>query len=132
VTDLSDYFTEEILPPIHLPSLPALTTLIIHLSEYEPSSRLANILCSIGSAPVLISTIIEYVDWKSLKSLPLESPWVDVDRWLSRIARRAKVNGGLALILAGWPEDMSVWDGFFPEFRESGGEIKVDHNPWRR
>jgi hypothetical protein len=130
VTDIPDYSTGEIPPPIHLPSLPALTTLIIRLFKYEPSPHLTNILCSIGSAPALTSTAIDYTDCRSIERLPLDDPWVDVDRWLSRIAKRAKVNGGLALTLTGWPEGKSVWDGFLPEFRESGGEIKVYHSPW--
>jgi hypothetical protein len=126
VTNFPDYFTGEIPPPIHLPSLPALTTLVIDLSEYEPSPHLTNILCSIGSAPALTSRY-SILHWRSIKHSPLEDPWVDVDRWLSRIAQRAKVKGGLALTLTQWPEGKSVWEGFLPEFRESGGEIKVDH-----
>jgi hypothetical protein len=132
VTDIPDYLTGETPPPIHLPSLPALTTLIIHLYEYKPSPHLLNILCSIGSVPVLTSTIIEHIDWDYIEHLPLEDSWVDVDRWLSQIAKHAEVDGGLVLTLARWPEGKSVWDDFFPEFRESGGEIKVDHSPWRR
>jgi hypothetical protein len=133
VTDLPDiYITREILPPIHLPSLPALTTLVIHISEYDPTPHLTNILCSIGSAPALTSIVIEYHDWDYVEHLPLEDPWADVDRWLSRITKRVNVDGGLALTLTGWPEGKSVWDGFFPEFRESGGGIKVDHGLWRR
>jgi hypothetical protein len=133
VTDLPDYSTKTgIPPPIHLPPLLALTTLIIYLTWYSPSPHLANILCSIGSAPALTSIVIQYYDWNSIEHLPLEDPWVDVDRWLSRVAKHAKVKGGLALTLAQWPKCMSVWEGFFPEFRESGGEIKVDHGPWRR
>jgi hypothetical protein len=131
VTDLPDYPAERIPSPIHLPSLPALTTLIIHLSEYNPSPCLTNILCSIGSAPALTSIVIKY-DWDSIKRLPLEDPWVDVDRWLSRVAKHAKVKGGLALTLAQWPKYVSAWEGLFPEFRESGGGIKVVHGPWRR
>jgi hypothetical protein len=132
VTDVPDYSTKTTPPPIHLPSLPALTTLIIDLSNYNPSPHLTNILCSICSAPALISIVIEYDDWDFIENPPVEDPWVDVDRWLSRIAKHAKVKGDLALTLAQWPEDMSVWDGFLPEFRESGGQIKVDHCPWRR
>jgi hypothetical protein len=132
VTDLPDYFAEEIPPPIHLPSLPLLTTLIIDLEVYRPSPHLINILCSIGSAPALTSIIIDYARWRSIEHLPLEDPWVDVDRWLSRVAKHAKAKGGLALTLERWPNEKSVWEGFLPEFRESGGEIKVDHNPWYR
>jgi hypothetical protein len=132
VTVLPDYLIEEIPPPIHLPSLPALTTLMIDLSDHNPSPHLTNILCSIGSAPALTSIVIEYDDWDYIENLPLTDPWADVDRWLSRIAKHAKVKGGLALTLTQWPEGMSVWERFLPEFRESGGEIKVDYSPWRR
>jgi hypothetical protein len=132
VTVLSDYSTEEIHPPIHLPSLPTLTILMIDLSEYDPSPHLINILRSIGSAPALTSIVIEYDDWDYTEHLPLEDPWADVDRWLSRIVKRVKVNGGLTLTLTKWPEGKSAWEGFLPGFRESGGGIKVDHGPWRR
>jgi hypothetical protein len=131
VTDLPDYSTEENPPPIHLPSLPALTTLIIELREDDPLPYLKTILCSIGSAPVLTYIAIGYDDWDYIENLPFEGPWVDVDRWLSRIAEHTKVKGSLALTLRGWPEGKLIWEGFFPEFRESGGEIKVDHSPWR-
>jgi hypothetical protein len=129
MTDLPDYSTKRIPPPIYLPSLPTLTTLIIDLSEYNPSPHLTNILCSINSAPALTSIVIEYYDWDSIEH-HLEDSWVDVDRWLSQIAKRAGVKGGLVLTLAQWPEGKSVWDRFLPEYRESGGEIKVDHSPW--
>jgi hypothetical protein len=105
---------------------------MIDLSEYDPSPHLINILRSIGSAPALTSIVIEYYDWDYIEHLPLTDPWADVDRWLSRIAKHAKVKGGLALTLTQWPEGMSVWEGFLPGFRESGGEIKVDRSPWRR
>jgi hypothetical protein len=129
VTDLPDESFEEAIP-IHLPSLPALTTLAIDLCGGDPSPYLIHILCSIGSAPALESIAIEHVDWDFIERLPSKDPWVDVDRWLSRIAKHAKVKGGLALTLARWPKHKSVWEGFLPEFRESGGEIKVDHNSW--
>jgi hypothetical protein len=94
VTDLLDDSATGIPPPIHLPSLPALTTLLIDLcDEDDPSPHLTNILCSIGSAPALTSISIEYYDWDSIERPPEEDPWVDVDRWLSRIAKHAKVGG---------------------------------------
>jgi hypothetical protein len=127
VTDLLDYPDERIPSPIHLPSLPALTTLVIHLSECNPSLYLTNILCSIGSASALTSIVIEHYDWNYTEHLPSEVHWVDVDRWLSRIAKRAEVNGGLMLALTRWPEGKSVWE-VFPRYRESGGGIKVDHS----
>jgi hypothetical protein len=129
VIDLPDDSTEETPHPIDLPSLPALTTLFIDLYEFKPSPHLTNILCSIGSAPALTSIFIECI-WEYIERIPLKDPWVGVDRWLSRIAEHAKAEGGLTLTLTRWPEGKSVWDGFLPEFRESGGEIKVDRDPW--
>jgi hypothetical protein len=94
--------------------MPALTTLLIDLDKDCPSPRLAKILCSVGSAPALESISIEHTYWYYIEHLPSEDPWVDVDMWLSRIA---KANGGLALTLTGWPEGKSVWEGFLPELR---------------
>jgi hypothetical protein len=129
VTDLPDRSTEVTPHPIDLPSLPALTTLVIDLCACVPSPHLTHILCSIGSAPALTSIVIDYFDWNEIRhpSDSLEDAWVDVDRWLSQIAEHAKVEGGLALTLTRWPKGMSVLEGFLPEFRKSGGEIKVDH-----
>ena len=126
MTDLPDTYRDETPPPIHLSPLPALTTLVIDVDPcYHPLPHLKNILCSIGSAPALSSIAIENRDWKSAR-IPEEGLWVDVDRWLSRIARHAEVTGGLPLTLRPWPKGKSVWEGFLPEFRESGGKVKVD------
>jgi hypothetical protein len=127
VTDLPDYPIRGITPSIHLPSLPALTTLVIEVCMCGPSPRLTRILCSIGSAPALTSISIECVDWDTIIR-PLEDPWVDMDIWLSRIVKHVKVKEELALTLTRWPEGMSVSEGFLPEFRKSGGKIKVDHD----
>ena len=124
ITDLSDVSAAEAIPPIHIPSLPALTTLVIYVYADHPSPRLTNILCSIGSAPTLTSIILKYGNWISPDHPPLEDPWVDVDKWLSRIAKHAKVEGGLPLTLMRW----ALWEGFLPEFRESGGRVEVDNN----
>jgi hypothetical protein len=113
VTDLPDYPIRGITPPIHLPSLPALTTLVIEVCMCGPSPRLSRILCSIGSAPALTSISIECVDWDTIIR-PLEDPWVDMDRWLSRIAKHAKVKGSFTLTLTGWPEGKSVWKDSCP------------------
>jgi len=126
MTELPDTSTNWIPPLIPLPPLPVLTTLVIDLRLYDPSPRLTNTLCSIDSAPALSSIAIEHaVDWKRMGHLCPGAPWVDVDRWLSRIAKQTKVMGGLSLTLRRWPEGKSVWEGFLPEFRESGGKIKV-------
>jgi len=128
VNDLPDAFYYEIPSTIHLPPLPALTTLVIelHSSRLSPSSYLTNVLCSIGSAPALISIVIGHSKWEHIDGIFSEDPWVDLDRWLSRIARHAEVAGGLTLTLRRWPEGKSIWEGFLPEFGESG-EIKVEH-----
>ena len=124
--DLPDYSTDGIPPPMHLPPLPALNTLAIGLCVYSPSPRLTSILCSIDSAPALKSITIDNPNWTFAERLPSASSWVDVDQWLSRIAKHTTVTGGLPLTLGRWLEGRSVWEGFLPEFRESGGKINVD------
>jgi len=128
MTDLPDTLLNGIPRPIRLPLLPALTSLVIVLFAWNPVPRLTNIMCSIDSAPALKSITIDNPGWSRL--LSSGSSWVDVDRWLSRIAKHAEVAGGFPLTLRRWPEGKSVWEGFLPEFRESGGIIKVDHGGW--
>ena len=130
MTDFPDNLSNEIPPPIHLPSLPALTSLVIVLFVSYPIPRLTNMLCSIGSAPALESISIDNPRRILVGRLSFENSWVDADRWLSRIAKHAEVTGGLPLTLKRWPEGESVWEGFLPEFRESGGKIKVDSSGW--
>ena len=126
MTDLPDSFADEIPSTIHLPSLPALSTLVIELYSADLLPHFTNVLCSIGSAPALTSVVIDNTDWGYTEDFFFEDPWVDLDRWLSRIAKHAEVTGGLTLTLRGWPEGKSIWEEFLPEFRESG-EIKVEH-----
>ena len=126
VTDLPDDFLGKIPSTIHLPSLPALTALVIELQSPNLSPQLTNVLCSIGSAPALASIIINHPDWEYNEDVFFEDPWVGLDRWLSRIARHAEVTGGLPLTLRRWPEGEPIWEGLLPEFRESG-QIKVEH-----
>jgi len=52
-------------------------------------------------------------------------PWVVVDRWLLQIVKHVRIKGGFRLTLRRWPEVEFLWDDFFPEFRESVGEIKL-------
>ena len=120
MADLPDTSTNGIPPLINIPPLPALTTLVVGLHVYTPSPRLTNILCSIDSAPALSSVAIEY-SLKRVRRLCPRALWADVDRWLSRISKQTKVTEGLSLTLRRWPEGRSVWEGFLPEFRESGG-----------
>lgn len=114
--DLSDFDC------VHLPSLPVLTTLVLNFSGV-PSRRLTNMLSSIDSAPSLTSVAIGRRSRTTISRLPL-SLWVDMDRWLARIAKRVKVKGGLSLTLRWW----RISDGrkFWRAFRESGGVIKMD------
>ena len=100
VTNLPDIIIEKVPPPIYLPSFPVLTTLVIYLLTEELLPRLTNILCSIDSTPVLTSIAIDYADWRTIDYLPMEGRWVDVDRWLLRIVKRAEVTGGLSLTLS--------------------------------
>jgi len=126
MTDLTDPSASGVPPPIHLPPLPALTTLVIGLCLDDPLPRLTNILRSIRSAPALASIVLENSNWIFIENFPSVGLWVDVDRWLSRIAKHTKVTGGLFLTLRRWPAGRPVWEGFLPEFRESGGKIKLD------
>ena len=126
MTDLPDIPASGIPPPIHLPPLLALTTLAIDIDAFDPSPHLTNILFSIDSAPALESITIDNPSWKSMEHPSLWASWVGMDRRLSRIAKQTKATGGLSLTLRRWPEGESVWEGFLPEFRESGGKIKVD------
>jgi len=126
MTDLTDTSPNGVPPPIHLPPLPALTTLVIGLCLHNPSPRLTNILCSICSAPALTSIVLDNSNWIFVEHFPSASLWVDLDRWLSRIAKHTKVMGGLLLTLRRWPAGRQVWEGLLPEFRESGGKIKLD------
>ena len=126
VTDLLGNFYHEIPSTIHLPSLPALTTLVIKLKLSGLFPRFSNVLCSIGSAPALTSIVIDHPSWEHIDNFFLEDLWVDLDRWLSRIARHAEVAGGLTLTLRRWPEGKSIWEEFLPKFRESG-QIKGEH-----
>ena len=52
-------------------------------------------------------------------------PWVDVDKWLARMAMQTKVKGSLTVILAQWSEDKPSQERYFPEFRKVGGKLRV-------
>ena len=127
VIDLPDTSIKEIPPPVHLPPLPALTTLVIYLGMINPSPCLTNVLYSIGSAPALTSITIENLVWKLAE--PRADPWGDMDRWLSQTAKHARIKGSFPLTLMGWPEEKSLGREFLPKFRESGGEIEL--RDWR-
>ena len=130
---LSDTFLDDtprgVIPPVDLPSLTALTTLTIRLCMDDPSPRLTSILCRIPPAPALTSITIQHDAWFDSDmevEYPFQGRWVEIDRWLARLARRARAQEGLSVVLARWPEGESVWEGFLQEFRKAGGEIKTD------
>ena len=125
VTNLPDNSSAGTPPLIHLPSLPALTTLVFYTDAVDPSPHLTNILCSIGSAPVLTSITIKFDGWRVIGALPKGYRWADVDGWLSQIAKHAEVTGGLLLTLTQWLEGMPAREELFPRFREAGGIIKL-------
>jgi len=77
------------------------------------------------SAPALSSVVFTSELWPSSGCLP-SGLWVDVDKWLVRMARQTKVEGGLTVILVQGPEDKPVWGGCLPEFKRAGGELRIE------
>jgi len=124
-TSAEDPLYEVIDLPVHLPSLPALTTLTINLCTGEPSPRLTNILCGIPRTSALTSIAIRCKAWSSVK-YHLQGRWVDIDRWLERVAGRGESQEGLSVMLNTWPQAMSVWEEFLRGFRKAGGKIRVE------
>jgi hypothetical protein len=53
-------------------------------------------------------------------------PWVEMDKWLARMAVQTEVKGGLVVILARWPEDEPIRERCLPEFRKAGGELRIE------
>jgi len=119
--DFPDRFAEKI--PHHTVSLPALTTLDLNIRTGTPSPHLNTILSSISSAPALDSIVLEREGFRV--DLSYQDPWVDMDRWLARVAEHTKVQGGLSVILREWPKGKPVCEGFLPDFRRAGGQIKT-------
>jgi len=125
--ELGDGFDGEIPHPIYPLSFPVLTTLIIGLCVGRPSS-LTDILRYIPPTPTLTSIrIVEYNWWVDIK-YPSSGDWDDLDSWLARMAGHARVEGGLSVVLSGWPEDKPVWEGFLDEFRKAGGKIETERD----
>ena len=57
---------------------------------------------------------------------PSSGPWVDVDKWLARMTLRTEVKRSLRVVLMQEQGDRSVWEGYIPEFRKAGGEVKIE------
>ena len=105
-------------PVLHLPRLPALTTVKVRSGPNPISPRLADFLSCIHSAPVLSSITFKPEDPFPLKADP--NPWIEVDNWLTQLVAQVKDERKLTVVL-GDPE----WEEYLPEFRKAGGEVKM-------
>jgi hypothetical protein len=116
------------LPPrtIHSTPFPSLTEVRIDLSFDNPTSRLVRLLSSIHSTPELSSVTFSFAGaWWAAQEFPSSGNWIVVDQWLARSVTGCTVaRGGLGVVMAGWPEGNSNWEGYFPEFRRAGGELR--------
>ena len=109
--------------PIDLPPFPALTSLRMCFLRSTPSAHLISILTSISSVPALTS--ITLGNWRQFGFEPgPSSTWDDLDRWLVRIGRNARVEGDLAVALTRRREDR-VPEVLLPRFRELGKIVPV-------
>jgi len=115
-------------PTPRLPPFPALTTIGVGTRSSYPSAHLTSILSCIRSAPALSSVNFSYQNMiePAAEDIPTSSRWIELDKWLARSAMNAKpeAKGGLVVVLMPWQEDSS-WE-YLPEFRRSGGELRVD------
>jgi len=112
-------------PAISLPPFPVITTLNIALLAGEPFARLAYILFCIHSTPSLAYIVFTSEVWPS-RACFRSGLWVDVDKWLARMAMQIKVKGGLTVTLLQRPEDEPVWEECLPEFRRAGGKLRIE------
>ena len=60
------------------------------------------------------------------EDIPDSRLWIDVDKWLARLAMDPESKGGLTVLLTPWPEGNSSWEVCLPEFKSAGGELRVD------
>ena len=122
--------TAKMVPPlVGQRPFPALTSLRMSVCSGGPSPRLMNILHQISSTPALASIDITCEETDPFGLVP-PITWDEMDRWLARIAKSVAVEGGLVLTLRRWLPAESDLEGYFPEFRESGCEVKTDQNGW--
>ena len=131
MTDFPDTPAEDIPRSFHPLSFPALATLSVGLRLGGPSLHLTTLLHSISSAPALISVIIGSDEWPD-PEFPFPNPWVEMDKWLARMAEHTRDKGGLRVTLRRWQEGQSVWKGFLHRFIEAGGDLTVydPHEGW--
>ena len=123
-------FTDKTVPPlVGQRPFPALTSLRMSVCSGGPSPRLMNILHQISSTPALASIDITCEETDPFGLVP-PITWDEMDRWLARIAKSVAVEDGLVLTLRRWLPAESDLEGYFPEFRESGCEVKTDQSGW--
>src|ERR1700753_1828402 len=109
---------------------PALTSLRMIVYSESPSPRLMNILHHISSAPELASIVIKFEVKASEFTLAPSIAWDGMDKWLACIAKSVTVGSGLVLTPRRRLPAESIPEGFLPEFREAGGEVKMDQSGW--
>ena len=83
-------------------------------------------MSSIHSAPALASITFRSEEGWFRKHVPFLGPWVDMDKWLARMALQSDIRGGLTVVMVRRPGDGPVLEGCFPEFRMAGGEVKIE------
>lgn len=110
---------------VHLPPLPALTSVRLEIRSGALSPRLADILSCIRSVPALSSVTFKYPRLSGVEVIHASSPWIDVDKSLTRLAMEVKSKRSLVVVLTPWPEGNSSWEEYLPEFRRAGGELRV-------
>ena len=121
-----------------IPSLltfPSLTKVRVQLAPHSLTGRCAAFLSSICSAPELSSVTFSFAAIGVTSSVFLFfAHWAVVDKWLAQMALTPVTGKAkLRVMLAGWPEDNPNWEGFFPEFRRAGGELRreiFDYGYW--
>jgi len=112
-------------PVVPLPPLPVLTSMEVAIHSGSLSARLADLLSCIHSAPALSSITFKYSKATPVGDIPASHLWIDVDRWLARLAMHVKTKRSLSLVLKPWPEGNLEWEECLPEFRKAGGELNV-------
>ena len=115
-------------PAVGLPPLLAVTTVEVKIYLGSPSARLVDILSSIHSAPALSSITFKYLKSSTVEDTPTSSIWVDIDKWLARLAMNVKTGRSLTAILMPRPEGNSKWEECLPKFTRAGGELRVETN----
>ena len=115
--------TGGLIPFTPLPPLLALTTLEVILCTGILTSRLANFLSIVHSAPALSSVVFRDLHCYTTEDLPLSHVWIDVDNGLARLAMQVKTERSITVVLEGVAEENAELGEYFPEFRKTGGQI---------